>query len=121
MRILNAALELFKFEGMNATGVGRIASKVSVSKQTRYQRFPSNKPLGLTCGHDTHRLGGGQMTGGSVVGLEGGLPSAVISGLSRMVLGDELVEVPGDLLERLGRPRGAGKHDRPFERGDDSR
>jgi len=46
---------------MNATGVGRIASKVSVSKQTRYQRFPSNKPLGLTCGHDTHRLGGGQM------------------------------------------------------------
>ena len=106
---------------MNATGVERIASKVSVSKQTRYQRFPSNKPLGLTCGHDTHRLGGGQMTGGSVVGLEGGLPSAVISGLSRMVLGDELVEVMGYLFERLGGPRGAGKHDRSFERGDDSR
>src|SRR4029078_10797007 len=101
---------------MNATGVGRIASKMAVSKQTRYQRFPSNKPLGLMCSHDTHRLGGGEMTSSSVVGLEGGLPSAVISGLSRMVLGDELVEVTGDLLERLCVAPGAGRDDGPLPR-----
>ena len=40
-RILNAASELFYFEGINATGVGRIASKASVSKRTLYQHFPS--------------------------------------------------------------------------------
>jgi hypothetical protein len=37
------------------------------------------------------------------------------------VLGDEFVEVMGYLLERLGGPRGARKHDRSFERGDDRR
>jgi AcrR family transcriptional regulator len=45
MRILNAASELFYFEGINATGVGRIASKASVSKRTLYQHFPSKTAL----------------------------------------------------------------------------
>jgi AcrR family transcriptional regulator len=44
-RILNAASELFYFEGINATGVGRIASKKSVSKRTLYQHFPSKTAL----------------------------------------------------------------------------
>jgi AcrR family transcriptional regulator len=45
VRILNAASELFYFEGINATGVGRIASKASVSKRTLYQHFPSKNAL----------------------------------------------------------------------------
>jgi AcrR family transcriptional regulator len=44
-RIMNAASELFYFEGINATGVGRIASKASVSKRTLYQHFPSKTAL----------------------------------------------------------------------------
>jgi hypothetical protein len=43
-RILNAAAELFYFEGINATGVGRIAGKASASKRTLYQHFPSKTP-----------------------------------------------------------------------------
>jgi AcrR family transcriptional regulator len=42
---LNAASELFYCEGINATGVGRIASKASVSKRTLYQHFPSKTAL----------------------------------------------------------------------------
>jgi AcrR family transcriptional regulator len=45
MRILNAASELFYYEGINATGVGRIASKAAVSKRTLYQHFPSKTAL----------------------------------------------------------------------------
>jgi AcrR family transcriptional regulator len=44
-RILNAASELFYFEGINATGVGRIANRASVSKRTLYQHFPSKTTL----------------------------------------------------------------------------
>ena len=44
-RILNAASEVLYFEGINATGVGRIASKASVSKRTLYQHFPSKTAL----------------------------------------------------------------------------
>jgi len=44
-RILTAASELFYFEGINATGVGRIASKAAVSKRTLYQHFPSKAAL----------------------------------------------------------------------------
>jgi AcrR family transcriptional regulator len=44
-RILNAASELFYCEGINATGVGLIASKASVSKRTLYQHFPSKAAL----------------------------------------------------------------------------
>lgn len=40
-RILNTATELFYREGVNATGVERLASKASVSKRTLYQHFPS--------------------------------------------------------------------------------
>jgi len=42
---LTAASELFYFEGINATGVGRIASKAAVSKRTLYQHFPSKATL----------------------------------------------------------------------------
>lgn len=44
-RILNAASELFYCEGINATGVDRIASRASVSKRTLYQHFPSKATL----------------------------------------------------------------------------
>ena len=44
-RILNAAAELFYFKGINATGVGLIATKASVSKRTLYQQFPSKAAL----------------------------------------------------------------------------
>jgi AcrR family transcriptional regulator len=44
-RILNAAAELFYLEGINATGVERIASKAAVSKRTLYQHFPSKAAL----------------------------------------------------------------------------
>jgi AcrR family transcriptional regulator len=44
-RILNAASELFYCEGINATGVGRIASRAAVSKRTLYQHFPSKTAL----------------------------------------------------------------------------
>ena len=40
-RILNTAINLFYREGINATGVERLASKASVSKRTLYQHFPS--------------------------------------------------------------------------------
>jgi AcrR family transcriptional regulator len=40
-RILNAAAELFYREGINATGVERLATESSVSKRTLYQHFPS--------------------------------------------------------------------------------
>jgi AcrR family transcriptional regulator len=40
-RILAAAAELFYREGINATGVERLAAEASVSKRTLYQHFPS--------------------------------------------------------------------------------
>jgi AcrR family transcriptional regulator len=40
-RILGAAAELFYREGINATGVERLATESSVSKRTLYQHFPS--------------------------------------------------------------------------------
>lgn len=40
-RILDAALRLFYQEGINPTGVERLASEASVSKRTLYQHFPS--------------------------------------------------------------------------------
>ena len=40
-RILETATELFYHEGINATGVERLASEASVSKRTLYQHFPS--------------------------------------------------------------------------------
>src|ERR1700751_3397013 len=40
-RILDAAAELFYREGINATGVERLAIESSVSKRTLYQHFPS--------------------------------------------------------------------------------
>jgi AcrR family transcriptional regulator len=40
-RILDAAAELFYQEGINATGVERLAAEASVSKRTLYQHFPS--------------------------------------------------------------------------------
>ncbi len=40
-RILDAATELFYREGINATGVERLASAAAVSKRTLYQHFPS--------------------------------------------------------------------------------
>jgi AcrR family transcriptional regulator len=44
-RILTAASDLFYFEGINATGVERIASRASVSKRTLYRHFPSKTAL----------------------------------------------------------------------------
>jgi AcrR family transcriptional regulator len=40
-RILDTATRLFYHEGINATGVERLASEASVSKRTLYQHFPS--------------------------------------------------------------------------------
>jgi AcrR family transcriptional regulator len=40
-RILDTAAELFYLEGINATGVERLATEASVSKRTLYQHFPS--------------------------------------------------------------------------------
>ena len=40
-RILDTATELFYHEGINATGVERLANEASVSKRTLYQHFPS--------------------------------------------------------------------------------
>jgi AcrR family transcriptional regulator len=40
-RILDTAAELFYLEGINATGVERLAAEASVSKRTLYQHFPS--------------------------------------------------------------------------------
>lgn len=42
---MNAASELFYFEGINATGVELIANKAVVSKRTLYQHFPSKAAL----------------------------------------------------------------------------
>jgi AcrR family transcriptional regulator len=41
LRILDTATELFYREGINATGVERLATEASVSKRTLYQHFPS--------------------------------------------------------------------------------
>jgi AcrR family transcriptional regulator len=40
-RILDTAAELFYRDGINATGVERLATESSVSKRTLYQHFPS--------------------------------------------------------------------------------
>src|ERR1700743_2707837 len=40
-RILDTAAELFYRDGINATGVERLARESSVSKRTLYQHFPS--------------------------------------------------------------------------------
>src|SRR5262245_5782180 len=40
-RILAAAADLFYREGINATGVERLAAESAVSKRTLYQHFPS--------------------------------------------------------------------------------
>ncbi len=40
-RILDTAADLFYREGINATGVERLAAEASVSKRTLYQHFPS--------------------------------------------------------------------------------
>jgi AcrR family transcriptional regulator len=40
-RILDTAAQLFYLEGINATGVERLAAQASVSKRTLYQHFPS--------------------------------------------------------------------------------
>ncbi|KAA0094750.1 TetR/AcrR family transcriptional regulator [Mycolicibacterium sp. P1-18] len=40
-RIIEAAIKLFYQEGVNATGVERLAAEASVSKRTLYQHFPS--------------------------------------------------------------------------------
>lgn len=44
-RILDAAAELFYREGINATGVERLAAMASVSKRTLYQHFPSKSAV----------------------------------------------------------------------------
>jgi len=44
-RILNTATDLFYREGINATGVERLASEASVSKRTLYHHFPSKTAL----------------------------------------------------------------------------
>jgi AcrR family transcriptional regulator len=44
-RILDAAAELFYREGINATGVERLATESSVSKRTLYQHFPSKEAV----------------------------------------------------------------------------
>jgi AcrR family transcriptional regulator len=44
-RILEAATRLFYQEGINATGVERLASEASVSKRTLYQHFPSKSAV----------------------------------------------------------------------------
>ncbi|BBY26933.1 TetR/AcrR family transcriptional regulator [Mycolicibacterium sediminis] len=40
-RIVAAAIDLFYRDGINATGVEKLASEASVSKRTLYQHFPS--------------------------------------------------------------------------------
>ena len=44
-RILDAAVKLFYADGINATGVERLASEASVSKRTLYQHFPSKEAV----------------------------------------------------------------------------
>lgn len=44
-RILSAATELFYREGINATGVERLASEAAVSKRSLYQHFPSKEAV----------------------------------------------------------------------------
>lgn len=44
-RILGAAAELFYRDGINATGVERLATEASVSKRTLYQHFPSKEAV----------------------------------------------------------------------------
>ncbi|TPG37341.1 TetR/AcrR family transcriptional regulator [Mycolicibacterium hodleri] len=44
-RILDAANRLFYREGINATGVERLAAEASVSKRTLYQHFPSKSAI----------------------------------------------------------------------------
>ncbi|WP_237572639.1 TetR/AcrR family transcriptional regulator [Mycolicibacterium lacusdiani] len=61
-RIIDAAVELFYREGINATGVERLAAEASVSKRTLYQHFPSKtavvkeylRYIGQTVGDPVH-------------------------------------------------------------------
>lgn len=44
-RILAAAVKLFYRDGINATGVERLATEATVSKRTLYQHFPSKEAV----------------------------------------------------------------------------
>lgn len=44
-RILAAAMNLFYRDGINATGVERLATEATVSKRTLYQHFPSKEAV----------------------------------------------------------------------------
>lgn len=44
-RIVEAAIRLFYRDGINATGVERLATEATVSKRTLYQHFPSKEAV----------------------------------------------------------------------------
>src|SRR5580658_8707050 len=57
-RILSVAGSLFYREGINATGVERIAQEAGVSKRTMYQHFPSKTQLVEEYLRGIHETGG---------------------------------------------------------------
>src|SRR6201992_3103849 len=64
-RILDTAAELFYRDGINATGVEKLAAESSVSKRTLYQHFPSK-----TAVVEEYLRGMEQHVADSVIGAE---------------------------------------------------
>lgn len=69
-RILDAAAELFYRDGINATGVEKLAAESSVSKRTLYQHFPSKTAVV----EDYLRAMEQQVTGHVIHADQGGTP-----------------------------------------------
>src|ERR1700761_8393262 len=68
-RILDTATELFYRDGINATGVEKLAAEASVSKRTLYQHFPSK-----TAVVEEYLRGMGQIVDDTVLRAAGGHP-----------------------------------------------
>jgi AcrR family transcriptional regulator len=68
-RILDTAAELFYRDGINATGVEKLATESSVSKRTLYQHFPSK-----TAVVEEYLRGMGQQVADTVMHADENLP-----------------------------------------------